>query len=308
MTVPKVQAILSDQDENEITALVNTNHAYYLLGGGLGNQLFGLSHIHLLCREYGWNAVIDIANCEHTQESKLPSSLYLLPNCDWATFINSGEGRLQSLKENITPLTTIYPSNYQVRSFSGWANTYEIVANSKLFDVTPKFSKDKFEDSRTLVGIHVRLGDYLHYENFGVLTNHYYKKAIAKALKLNPNSSFIVFSDDIPLAKSKLSALGKDFRYFESSDVLETFSAMTSVNLLIGANSTLSLWACYLGKMRGIFPRPWYLIDPDWNAKLLRGTDIVIEQFLIERLALFRYQFLMIFKHRFAWLSRDKSL
>jgi hypothetical protein len=306
--LPVIRRVFNQTDAEEIRRLVSSTHVYYQLVGGLGNQLFGLSHIHLICKHFGWKAVIDISRVEHNQRTEIPYSLQLLQNLDWATVIASDTDILSDLKSSAVNLDFLYPSNSHTRSFIGWLPSLSMVTESNLIQ------KGLFADSTMLpklkstIGIHIRLGDYLLQENFGVLTPKYFKQSYSFAKKLYPDAQIIVFSDDISLARIRLKSIDQDFQYFESLNVLETLREMSRVDFLIGANSTFSFWARYIGDLSCTSPSPWYLVSPEWDINLRNEQTIVIKQFRIERLALFRYQFSMRFKHRFAWLSRDKSL
>lgn len=127
------------------------------------------------------------------------------------------------------------------------------------------------------VCISIRRGDFTTSENAGlrdVCSKEYYTKAIDKMYAMLPNSTFIVFSDDIDWVKKNMNFKGTV--YYEEGDdpVWEKLRLMYSCKHFILANSTFSWWAQYLSrndKKIVISPSKWFateyvspLIEDDW--------------------------------------------
>ncbi len=117
------------------------------------------------------------------------------------------------------------------------------------------------------VALHIRRGDYVN-NNFYVnlWETEYYKQAIA----LFPDDKFIVFcrdnqnwdtdKADRQWCRDNLTPLLGDRFELPPKENSETddFNLMASCKARIGANSSFSWWACYLGQGTNVMPRLWY--------------------------------------------------
>lgn len=142
-----------------------------------------------------------------------------------------------------------------------------------------------------LVAVHVRRGDYLKSFNRRLLEPlpvSYYS-AVLRA-HFAPNSSVMVFSDEIPWCKTVFNATafpGYRFKFMDVRDPLLALLVMASADHHIIANSTFSWWAAFLHKAiakvlrprvrenhKVVAPNPWFgrrmmkkptdLIPHDW--------------------------------------------
>lgn len=103
------------------------------------------------------------------------------------------------------------------------------------------------------VAIHVRRGDYVNNPFYVDLTQtDYYDKAI----KLFPNDTFLVFSDDIPWCREYFT--GPQFEFSEGNNDVEDMNLMAGCKGVITANSSFSWWAGYLCKGKVVAPKEWY--------------------------------------------------
>lgn len=120
----------------------------------------------------------------------------------------------------------------------------------------------KIEESNSCC-IHIRRGDYLQSNVFGVCTDSYYKRAIHKMREINPSVKFFVFSDNIEDVKSSFSSfLGLDTVYIPVSytDQESLYLGSKCKNFII-SNSTFSWWMQYLSanKLKKVIaPTRWY--------------------------------------------------
>jgi hypothetical protein len=119
--------------------------------------------------------------------------------------------------------------------------------------------------------IHIRRGDYAELRNsFGILDNHYYKRAVSIANEILDFPKYFVFSDDINEAKRILDFLPSNQSSFiqppSMSNPAESLFLMAQGKVLITANSTFSLWSGLLGNecKTVITPEKWFksLEDP----------------------------------------------
>lgn len=91
------------------------------------------------------------------------------------------------------------------------------------------------------VAIHLRRGDYVQHPLYvNLASTGYYAQAIERF----PNRKFLIFSDDIPFAKTYFE--GDLFAFDESTSVMESFNTMASCDSQIIANSSFSWWCAYL--------------------------------------------------------------
>ena len=144
-------------------------------------------------------------------------------------------------------------------------------------DIILKYSKIA-EIEKPLI-VHVRLGDYLNEENFGIPSVDYYAKGIEHVLSFNKCSTIWLFSDDIELAKSFMPEENNlPIRFFGQicDSAAATFEIMRLGIGYVVANSTFSWWAAYLSKnadVEVVAPDPWFagieepvdLIPKNWK-------------------------------------------
>ena len=132
--------------------------------------------------------------------------------------------------------------------------------------------------------VHVRAGDYLnHPQIFPVPTDKYYQTA---AESIEVDTKFLVFSDNIDYAKTKLHYLPGEVifvngvsrpvevkhRKGEPQDQWDMFLMMNCQQHIIG-NSTFSWWGAFLANSNRVhYPSVWW--GPKINAKDSRGIDI----------------------------------
>lgn len=138
----------------------------------------------------------------------------------------------------------------------------------------PEYFTRKHEGQR-IVGIHLRLGDYVAKKGYHpVQSIEYYHVAMA----LFPcDAIFIVFSDDIPAAKE---IFGDTFYYAEGNDTMTDFWLMTQCTDFIIANSTLSWWGAWLinnPDKKVIAPSNWF--GPEANG--LPAGDIYADGWIV---------------------------
>lgn len=112
--------------------------------------------------------------------------------------------------------------------------------------------------------VHMRLGDYLDEESFGIPNEEYYRTAINKLVGLNNYNKIWLFSDEPDKALSRLPReLPLEVRIIGTTGLTsaETLEVMRWGSGYIIANSTFSWWGAYLSHSinpKVIFPKPWF--------------------------------------------------
>ena len=158
----------------------------------------------------------------------------------------------------------------------------------EFFSLKEDESKLLFEFRKKLpekfTSIHIRRGgnaDAKLNTNFhGLLPLEYYKRAIEVANSICSVENIVIFTDNSALARDFLKDWMPPLDYVllsreEISNQAVNLWLMSEGTSFIGANSSYSWWAAFLGNRRGptIFPRPWYkelglperdLLMPDW--------------------------------------------
>lgn len=270
-----VNKIETKEDELEVLECIEKGDLYYLLWGGLGNQLFGLSNIYLLCNRSQKKAIVDIANCEHTQAGSFPDSLLFQKYTDWVRFIDSGNIYLSELKKNLRQIAT--SESNPSGGYFGWEPSVEMVRESNLYK-EGSLSKLPGSVASLTVGVHVRAGDYQNYSYLGILTFEYYRKAVNRLRKVSDSPHFIFFSDSRDRATQVAYSVGCIPEVRISGSGLSALHEMANVDFLVCANSTLSFWAAYLGGTPAIYPYPWFISSPNWGRGLVQSQDQIIGQ------------------------------
>jgi hypothetical protein len=121
-----------------------------------------------------------------------------------------------------------------------------------------------YEGLPGFVGIHVRRGDYLNFQDeFPPTPIDYYERAINMFL-LKGYRSFIVCSDDIRWCRvmfKKFEVKGVAFTFSEGHSDKEDMVLLSCCEHFIGSNSTFSTWAYILNQNSnkiGTFPTVWF--------------------------------------------------
>ena len=161
----------------------------------------------------------------------------------------------------------------------------EIIDSLALGSVSDWFRKclSEMHEFHT-ISVHIRRGDYMNApDSFGVLSGEYYRSAIEFTLQNSPSeySRVLVFSDDIAAAKKLFSALeiSLPVQFSESSENSpeESLLLMSQSAALVMSNSSFSWWAAQLGNkskfvvcplkwLRGMLD-PKDLIPPGWHVQ-----------------------------------------
>lgn len=132
--------------------------------------------------------------------------------------------------------------------------------------------------------LHVRLGDYLNENSFGIPGAEYFTKAL-RYLRSNSIGTkeidLVIFSDSPDLLNrflDKETIEGSLIHDGGNLSPIETLHLMSKANNFVISNSTFSWWAAYLSKNETrtvIAPKPWFstvappksLIPAEWHTE-----------------------------------------
>jgi hypothetical protein len=104
---------------------------------------------------------------------------------------------------------------------------------------------DKKNEGKTVIGVHIRWGDYRYFEDGQYFYDeHVYLKYMANLAKINKNCFFIIFSNE-------KTSFSNDSKIVVSEEewYIDQF-LMSRCDYLIGPFSTFTLWASYMGRVK----------------------------------------------------------
>ena len=154
-------------------------------------------------------------------------------------------------------------------------------ANKKVYEY-----KTMALSERPLV-VHIRLGDYVHEDEIGILSYSYYKLCLNEAWNPNTFGKIWLFSDEPQKALERIPVkLHPHVRVIDSADLssAETLQIMTYGSGYVIGNSTFSWWGAYLRENQAVpvyCPQPWFknmdepkkIVPDQW--KRVNGFDFV---------------------------------
>ncbi len=111
------------------------------------------------------------------------------------------------------------------------------------------------------ISVHIRRGDYKNLSSYhGIIPSDYYNIAAQSIMKLTGIDRFVVFSDEIGIARQVFKFADTYIGTEQLSSPPETLTLMAKGRGMIGANSSFSYWAALLQEKDStrIFPRPWF--------------------------------------------------
>ena len=213
-------------------------------GQGLGNQLWTYATISSVAAEYGLDFCLENLhlfkgknfidlNVNNTAKSDLGTILFN-PDIQNYTLI---EHHKKTLKKNI------------------------IVDNIR----------SPFSDCNSFGVVHIRGGDYFYSD--GLLSKHYYNKALDLACSINSELKFYIVTDDYKYSQYIFPNLefvggariherdGSQAIHHLGGDVRVDFNLIKNATIKIISNSTFSWWASWLGDDESIIIAPKYWMN-----------------------------------------------
>jgi len=264
-----------------------------VLKGGLGNQMFQIACAYAYAKKHGKDFGLNY-NIPHTgSQGNSPinykNTLYKnIPTTEVIPQTTLQEKRfayqeIPKHKDNI-----LLDGYWQSEKYF---NDYRTeVKELFYFSDTDKEKWNKLTEKlepESIIGCHVRRGDYIHYEDIHpCLGWNYYKQAVYYLERSNTITTenvvdnVVVCCDDwFSLNEENIFTPTQYIKYFstEGSSELQDLYTLSMCKRLIISNSTFSWWAAFLGKSRGnsvVAPKKWFgasgpqnvddLYDPFW--------------------------------------------
>jgi hypothetical protein len=279
-------------------------------GGGLGNQLFvfgtGLSlarHLYSSLRvNCAWftsqnHRVLELDLLEPDPSiifcnSPLPFSARITSKVRRSLFGSDGVYRESGPFQFSPAIWNVTPGTTLSGSFQSWKYLDPIATEIRSKVLTAgspshwfTLTAEKLSRGGAWTSVHVRRGDYLNSgtkEFHGLVERSYYEKATNITASLEGHRNFVVFSDDVTVAKEIFAGILGHIVFIESPPeipVLETLRLMAQASACVIANSSFSWWGAWLTDHPGktvIAPRPWLDNPSTYERDLLPSHWVTI--------------------------------
>ena len=237
--------------------------------GRLGNQMFELASAVGIASTLGYKFVIKPSHplLEYF-DIKQVSNIRFVNVLD----ITEIQWRRQSWRQSKTYLSYNLTTQGYFQAFDFFQNVYNDIR--KTFTIKPEyvapavsFLRENIPAVKTLVGVHVRRGDFLSAKDIKrgkvVADRYYIKKAMDFYKHLYPDSFFVVVSNDKRWCKSNIEGDNVLFSDFESPIIDMAIMSLCDHSVITAGS--FSWWAGWLagGKVVYLkdFPRPGSKID-----------------------------------------------
>jgi glycosyl transferase family 25 len=224
------------------------------LTGGLGNQLFQLAFLLYASNISKTPIFLDTLtspSAGHSTEQYFKSLLK-----KWKS--NFSKKTTITLKENdklaYEDWKSKINSTKEILKLDGYFQRFEYVNLIKdEFISRLTFNEsilEKYSNISNKFFIHVRGGDYRGNKLHDIDLSYYYKQCV----ELNSNEEFVIFTNDIPYAKTLLPEIP-----IINENEIDSLFLMSRAKGCICANSSFSWWGAYLNTNRRIyFPSKWF--------------------------------------------------
>lgn len=230
--------------------------------GRLGNQIFQYAFLFGLSKAKGYNFCI-------------PPKTDLLRCFDIDCTVSESVSGINQ-NEKFFHFDKLFPNNYNNNTnYRGYFQSEKYFQHCKTELINSLQFKQEWKvplniETKNLISIHVRRGDYVGNAHHPVVNIDY----INAAKKHFPNKKFIVFSDEIEWCRDN--NIG-DY-YANSNNHYIDLYQMTLCSGAIIANSTFSWWGAYLSpKQKVVAPSKWFSgHNSGWNVKDVYCKDWIL--------------------------------
>ncbi len=232
------------------------SNCYVRVCGGLGNQIFQIANGYAYSKRFGKNLIVDCSTWNASQGTNI--EVYkdtLFKNFEFG-HINENVVTIQEQRFNYDELPNIDGSvclsGYfqSLKYFEDYKD--EFISLLQLPDID--LSAIEFPS----VGIHIRRGDYLLYQNIYQRCDKEYFRPFFEIFK---NQPVYVYTDSPDMVLEEFSEF--DFKLVRSDSELKDFTSLSKHQVIIGSNSTFSWWASLVGKPeKVVFPSRWFVDRP----------------------------------------------
>lgn len=256
-----------------------------VLRGGIGNMLFQIAAGYSFAYDRGLGYGLDYnAHVERGQGDHI------------STFKNTIFKKLNILNDDLHDYTIYKELNFSYDSIPHLSEKMKLDGYFQSEKYFPKkknilndlfgFNIDEscFPFEQKICCVQVRLGDYLRYPVFNVITPQYIYLAMNKVRDIHPDIKFIIVSDDENLAMSYIDSTHiQDDRvqlssYYDkiNNKTLSDLRIMSVSDYCIISNSSFGWWGSYLGKTKPtIIPSQWFNNDTNTQDIIRNEMEII---------------------------------
>lgn len=276
------------------------NFIYQEIEGGLGNQLFILFNLISLSKKYNLKISPFYEEKKYfkiERRARLQKNKNLLRkrcidyeifnNINFNNKINDNckiynEKKFTYKKINLEKNKNYFINGY-FQSYKYFINYYNDIKNilNINYNTVNEIKKYYKNFKKKILGIHIRLGDYLKISDYYKVQIDYYKKALSY-YNLE-KYKIIIFSDDYDNCIEFIKPLELNYidaRIYSDIDEIQ-FYMLILCDIKICTNSTFSLMSCYMNEIykfiensEYLFPSKWFEINgPSYNIYDLIQKD-----------------------------------
>lgn len=253
---------------------------------GFGNQLFYILNAISLSLDYNLELILDPTQQDRDRPGLTKYTIFSHPKLiireyDRKTWIRMKnilvkQNGFEYEKINLKPYELKPGFNYLIEGAkSGFFQSYKFFWHNrekiKEFINLPNYRFNSMRErivslNKKTIGIHIRLTDYVKNKQFFYNIPQSYYQNILSQYNL-AEYSIILFSDDIEKALQMLNFIPQDQIILANNfgtDDEDQFYLLMLTDVRICANSTYSLWTCYLNEMYGFVSDPIYWFGSKW--------------------------------------------
>ena len=254
----------------------------HIPGGGLGNQMFEWAAGFRIARElnlpYRWV-------WEPTSKRKYGLELFGLKRedaPDYKLLMDQRRFRdtetvweaMKRVEESVHPFPAVSAPFQSEGCFEPVAGEIR-----EIFKLDPIRVKSPLD--RTLVGVHVRRGDFVHHPQFNVCGRGYFHRAFDYMRRNTRSPFFVVVSDDVEWCKRALRN-GKDVKVMDQGTEERDLRILAGCDAHVISNSTFGWWGAWLGEKGPVVaPKQWCRTEEaygPWNPVPERWHTLSVGQ------------------------------
>jgi len=268
---------------------------FFLMAGGIGNQLFILAAGAYYSCQNNENVIFDFSShkngmTKHGSDIRSLNPAVSFRNRPYRFIAKAGMKRFSNwdffptYTSRLVGYDPALENHILENQIFGYFQTYRYLDHPKVRNLIDSLylgsTSDWFDECSSemlnlpTISVHIRRGDYMNLkDSFGVLSEEYYNSAIRFILE-NSSTKYarvLVFSDDIAVAKQLVcnleTSLPVQFAEPPKNNPDESLMLMSQSDALIISNSSFSWWAAQLGNKSKfvVCPSKWFrdMLDPE---------------------------------------------
>jgi len=254
---------------------------------GLGNRLFQLAATHKVSLEWSVPLVFAMPYCLPSEHGDFESIFKLFPNIPKLWKAEPLLGITQDKVFEYCPFPQVAPADRVLLRGMWQAAEYVSDSFKPSWDCIPnreellaKWNLASLQQRAKTVFLHVRLGDYKTLPQHQVNLLSYFDRAMKS---FPEDTRFLVFSDDIEIAKKFPIFNDRATSFVDEKDELLSLYLMSQCSGAITANSSFSWWGAAFGRLcdfkdtyKAYMPSQWMVtydepttpIYPTWATVL----------------------------------------